>query len=185
MSRIGRKPIIIPLGIKIDINDRIVTVSNNKCKLSKKMPIGVDFNFENDNTILKIVAIEEMSKKVNISAMQGLTRSLINGMVNGINDGFVKNLEIVGVGYKAKINENSVLELSLGFSHKIFYNIPDSIKVTVDNNVKIKIEGCDKQLVGEVAATIRRFRKPDSYKGKGIRYAGEVIRLKEGKKTGK
>ena len=185
MSRIGRKSIIIPIGTKISIENRIVTVSNNKYKLSKKIPIGVDFNFEKDNTILKVMAVEEMSKKVNISAMQGLTRSLINGMVDGINNGFVKNLEIVGVGFRAKINAEGVLEMLLGFSHKIFYRIPNSIEVTVDNNVKIKIEGYDKQLVGEVAATIRRFKKPDSYKGKGIRYSGEIIKLKEGKKTGK
>jgi large subunit ribosomal protein L6 len=185
MSRIGRKPIVIPNGIEVIIEDRLVTVKDNNNSLSKTMPLGVKFCFDDENAnILKVIADESMSETINIKAMHGLARSLINSMVEGVNSGFKKELEIIGIGYKAKIN-NNIIELSLGYSHLIKYKIPENINVVVNNNTKISVSGFDKQLVGEVAAKIRRFKKPDSFKGKGIRYSGEYIRIKEGKKTGK
>lgn len=177
MSRIGKKPIDIPAGVKVTIADGNVLVEG-KAKLSMVLPPRVAAEVK-DNQVL-VTAVDE-SRTAN--AMHGLARSLIQNMVIGVSQGFKKELQIVGIGYKAAV-AGSKLNLSLGFSHPIEFAIPEGIKVTVTPENKILIEGCDKQLVGETAAQIRRFRKPEPYKGKGIRYVDERIVLKEGKSVG-
>jgi len=177
MSRIGKKPIVIPAGVKVTIADGGVTVEG-KAKLSMTLPPRVAAEVK-DNQVL-VTATDE-SRTAN--AMHGLARSLIQNMVIGVSQGFRKELQIVGIGYKAAV-AGSKLNLSLGFSHPIEYAIPAGIKITVTPENKITVEGCDKQLVGETAAQIRRFRKPEPYKGKGIRYVDERIVLKEGKSVG-
>ena len=177
MSRIGKKPIVIPAGVKVTIADGGVSVEG-KAKLSMTLPPRVAAEVK-DNQVL-VTATDE-SRTAN--AMHGLARSLIQNMVIGVSQGFRKELQIVGIGYKAAV-AGSKLNLSLGFSHPIEYAIPAGIKITVTPENKITVEGCDKQLVGETAAQIRRFRKPEPYKGKGIRYVDERIVLKEGKSVG-
>ena len=177
MSRIGKKPIVIPAGVKVTIADGGVAVEG-KSKLLMTLPPRVAAEVK-DNQVL-VTATDE-SRTAN--AMHGLARSLIQNMVIGVSQGFRKELQIVGIGYKAAV-AGSKLNLSLGFSHPIEYAIPAGIKVTVTPENKIIVEGCDKQLVGETAAQIRRFRKPEPYKGKGIRYVDERIVLKEGKSVG-
>jgi large subunit ribosomal protein L6 len=175
MSRVGNKPIPLPSGVKVSQNNNVVLVEGPKDKLSKALPPLVELKIEND--LLTLTRVEETQKA---RAMHGLARSLINGMVIGVSKGFRKDLEIVGIGYKAQSGTNK-LTLNLGYSHPIEYIVPKGIKVSVADNTKITVEGSDKQVVGEVAATIRKFRKPEPYKGKGIRYAGEHIVIKEGK----
>lgn len=178
MSRIGKKPIAIPSGVKVTIANGNMTVEGSKAKLVKHVPPEVDIAVNESEITVNVLKDSKTS-----SAMQGLTRSLLAGMVEGVTSGFKKNLEIVGVGYRAKLAGNN-LELALGFSHPVIYPIPQGAKITVTDTTKISVEGADKQIVGEVAATIRKFKKPEPYKGKGIRYAGEHITLKEGKSVG-
>ncbi len=177
MSRIGKKPIDIPAGVKVTFADGNVVVEGKE-KLSMAMPPHVTAEVK-ENQVL--VSAADESRKAN--AMHGLARSLIQNMVIGVSQGFRKELQIVGIGYKAAVT-GSTLNLSLGYSHPIAFQIPAGIKVTVTPENKIFVEGCDKQLVGETAAQIRRFRKPEPYKGKGIRYVDERIVLKEGKSVG-
>jgi large subunit ribosomal protein L6 len=177
MSRIGKKPVTVPSGVKVAIADGAVTVEGKE-KLLVKLPPKVSVEVQDDQVI---VSRNDDSRES--GAMQGLTRSLINNMVIGVTEGFKKELQIVGVGYRAQVN-GSNLVLSLGYSHPVEYAIPAGINVTVADNTKITVEGADKQLVGETAATIRRFRKPEPYKGKGVRYVDEHISLKEGKSVG-
>lgn len=178
MSRIGKKPIAIPSGVKVTIANGLMTVEGSKAKLVKQIPPEVDIAVNGSEITVNVPKESKTS-----SAMQGLTRSLLAGMVEGVTSGFKKNLEIIGVGYRAKLAGNN-LELALGFSHPVIYPIPQGAKITVTDTTKISVEGADKQIVGEVAATIRKFKKPEPYKGKGIRYAGEHITLKEGKSVG-
>lgn len=178
MSRIGKKPIAIPSGVKVTLANGNMIVEGAKVKLVKGIPPEVDIAINGSEILVNIPKESKTS-----SAMQGLTRSLLAGMIEGVTKGFKKNLEIVGVGYRAKMTGNN-LELALGFSHPVIYPIPEGAKVTVTDTTKISVEGADKQIVGEVAATIRRFKKPEPYKGKGIRYAGEHITIKEGKSVG-
>jgi large subunit ribosomal protein L6 len=175
MSRIGKKAIEIPSGVKVSVENEHMIVEGPKSKLTKKVPPRVTIHIE--DAVINVKAIDETKES---SAMQGLTRSLLAGMVEGVTKGFKKNLEIIGVGYRAKITGKQ-LDLSLGFSHPVLFNIPEGIEIKVTDNTKIEVEGSDKQQVGEVAATIRRYRKPEPYKGKGIRYVGEYIAMKEGK----
>lgn len=178
MSRIGNKAIKVPSGVKVEIKDGTVAVEG-KTKLSMSLPPRTNAVVEND-----VITVLRTDDTRTSNAMQGLARSLINNMIIGVTAGFKKELQIIGVGYRAQIN-GSKLGLSLGYSHPVEYDIPQGIKVTVTENVKIAVEGADKHMVGEVAATIRRFRKPEPYKGKGIRYVGEHIVMKEGKTVGK
>ena len=177
MSRIGKKPIDIPAGVKVTFADGNVVVEGKE-KLSMALPPHVTAEVK-ENQVL--VSAADESRKAN--AMHGLARSLIQNMVIGVSQGFRKELQIVGIGYKAAV-AGSKLNLSLGYSHPIEFQIPAGIKVSVTPENKITVEGCDKQLVGETAAQIRRFRKPEPYKGKGIRYVDERIVLKEGKSVG-
>ena len=177
MSRIGKKAIDLPSGVKVSVTDGVVTVEG-KSKLTLALPPKVSVEVEEN-----VVRVGRLDDSRESSAMQGLARSLINNMVIGVVAGFKKDLQIVGVGYRAQLTGKKLV-LNVGFSHPIEYQVPEGITITVTDNVKISVEGADKQLVGEAAATIRRFRKPEPYKGKGIRYVNEQITLKEGKSVG-
>jgi len=176
MSRIGNKTIAIPSGVKVAVDAAGVKVEG-KTMLSMPLPPLVAVEVKDGH-----VHVTMASEDRKASAMQGLTRSLINNMVIGVSKGFKKELQIVGVGYKAQLTGKKLV-LNLGYSHAIEFLVPDSVKVAVEG-LKIMIEGADKQAVGEVAAEIRRFRPPEPYKGKGIRYSDERIILKEGKSVG-
>jgi large subunit ribosomal protein L6 len=178
MSRIGRQPIIIPEGVEVAIADALVTVKGPKGELSCNILKGLEVA-KNDNQV--IVA----QKTVNPDTQKqfGLQRTLISNMVVGVSEGYTKELEINGVGYRAQM-KGKTLEMSLGFSHPIEYNAPDGVEVSVNQNV-ITITGYDKQKVGATAANIRMFKKPEPYKGKGIKYVGEHIRRKAGKAAAK
>jgi large subunit ribosomal protein L6 len=176
MSRIGNKAVEIPDKVKVNIDDKgAVSVEGPKGKLDWKLPRQIRASVK-DNRISVVREAETRSVK----ALHGLSRSLVHNMVQGVSEGFTKQLEIEGVGFKAAV-QGSTLNLSLGFSHPVPFSIPKDIKITVAENTKIKVEGVDKKLVGQVAADIRRFYPPEPYKGKGVRYAGEQIRRKVGK----
>lgn len=176
MSRIGNKTIAIPSGVKVAVDAAGVTVEG-KSTLSIPLPPLVAVEVKDGHVHVAMAAEDRKA-----SAMQGLARSLINNMVIGVSKGFRKELQIIGVGYKAQLTGKKLV-LNLGYSHPIEYSVPDDVKVVVEGP-KISIEGADKQSVGQVAAEIRRFRPPEPYKGKGIRYSDERIILKEGKSVG-
>ncbi len=176
MSRIGNKAVGIPDKVRVSIdNDGEVSVEGPKGKLSWKLPCGIKASVK-DNRLSLVREAETRSVK----ALHGLSRSLVHNMVQGVSEGFSKELEIEGVGFKAAV-QGSTLNLSLGFSHPIPFSIPKDIKITVAENTRVTIQGVDKKLVGQVAADIRRFYPPEPYKGKGVRYAGEQVRRKVGK----
>ena len=185
VSRIGRKPIKIPTGVKVEIkDDGIVVVEGPKGKLEKKLPPLVKVNIDGDTVV---VLQEDVRKKLRnkAKAFQGLARSLINNMVIGVTQGFKKSLDIVGLGYKAEVKGNEIV-FSLGYSHPINFKLPEGITAKTEKGsgevqVRVIVEGIDKELVGQVAANIKRLRPPEPYKGKGIRYTGEVILRKAGK----
>lgn len=175
MSRIGNKPIIIPAGVKVDIDGSKITVNGPKATLGMEMHKDMKANIA-DGTLTVVRPSDEKNHK----ALHGLTRSLINNMVVGVSDGFKKSLDIQGIGFKA-VKEGKKIILTLGYSHLIEVEEPDGITLEVPAPNKIIVSGADKQLVGETAAKIRAFRVPDAYKGKGIKYDYEVLKLKEGK----
>lgn len=175
MSRIGKQPIAVPPKVKVEVKGRQVQVEGPKGKLSYEMPVRTTLKVENGNILVSRDGDDAQAK-----ALHGLSRALLNNMVKGVSEGFVKKLEIQGVGFKAAV-AGSVVNLSLGFSHPINYPIPAQIKVTVEENTKLTIEGPDRQVVGRVASEIRSFYPPEPYKGKGVRYAGEHVQRKEGK----
>jgi large subunit ribosomal protein L6 len=175
MSRIGKQPIVIPPKVKVAINGRQVLVEGPKGKLNLELPRRTSLKVE-DGKIL----VSRQGDDAQARALHGLSRALVNNMVKGVTDGFVKKLEIQGVGFKAAVQGKAV-NLNLGYSHPISYPVPDQIKVTVEENTKLTIEGPDRQVVGQVAAEIRGFYPPEPYKGKGVRYAGERVQRKEGK----
>ena len=176
MSRIGNKPVDIPEKVKVNISgDGAVAVEGPKGKLSWNLPRNIKGSVK-DNSVSIVRDTETRSVK----ALHGLSRSLVHNMVQGVSEGFTKNLEIEGVGFKAAVQGQN-LNLSLGFSLPILFPIPKEIKITVAENTKLTIQGIDKKLVGQVAADIRRYYPPEPYKGKGVRYAGEQVRRKEGK----
>ena len=174
MSRVGKLPITVPQGVRINLQGAVLKVEGPKGKLQHEIPPGLKLETA-DN---KITVSREVEQK-KVRALHGLTRTLIANMVCGVTQGFKKELEIVGVGYRADISSN-VLNLTLGYSHPIKFPLPEGITGKVDKQV-ITLEGIDKGLVGQTAAKVRRLRKPDSYKGKGVRYLGEVIKTKVGK----
>jgi large subunit ribosomal protein L6 len=178
MSRIGNQPIPVPSGVKVSLDNNIVLVEGAKAKLTKELPPLVKLKIEDE-----VLTVTRDNETKQARAMHGLTRSLIASMVIGVTEGFKKQLEIIGVGYKAQV-QGSKLVLTLGYSHPIEYNIPEGVTVAVENNTQLTVTGADKQMVGETAAIIRRYRKPEPYKGKGIRYLGEHIIMKEGKTVG-
>jgi large subunit ribosomal protein L6 len=176
MSRIGNKAVDIPDKVKVNISkEGAVAVEGPMGKLNWTLPSGIKADVA-DNRISLVRSAETRSVK----ALHGLSRSLVNNMVEGVSKGFTKSLIIEGVGFKAAV-QGTNLNLSLGFSHPILFPIPQDIKVVVTENTKISISGIDKKVVGQVAADIRRYYPPEPYKGKGVRYVGEVIRRKEGK----
>ncbi|MEJ7769174.1 MAG: 50S ribosomal protein L6 [Chitinophagaceae bacterium] len=184
MSRIGKQPVTLPGGVTVTVGaDNIITIKGPKGQLQQ--PIDRDIKIEvKDGS----VEIARPTDQIRHRALHGLYRSLVSNMVKGVTDGFKKNLELVGVGFKAT-NQGNVLDLALGFSHNIIFDVPKELKLTTltekGQNPKISIEGIDKQLLGQVAAKIRGLRKPEPYKGKGVRYVGEVVRKKAGKAAGK
>jgi large subunit ribosomal protein L6 len=179
MSRIGKMPIPLSNQAKIEINDSNIRVSGPKGTLEQRLTDQVTVSEENG--VITVLRIDD-SKKA--KAQHGLYRMLISNMVDGVTKGFTKKLEIAGVGYRAEL-KNDLLALTLGYSHMIYFKAPDEIKIEVPDQVTVLVSGIDKALVGQVAAKIRSFRKPEPYRGKGIKYAGEVIRRKEGKAAGK
>ncbi|GAA2136596.1 50S ribosomal protein L6 [Nocardioides koreensis] len=176
MSRIGRMPVVVPSGVDVAIDGPLVTVKGPKGTLSHTVvsPITVE---KNDDVLNVSRPDDERESR----ARHGLTRTLVNNMVVGVTEGYEKKLEIVGVGYRVLSKGPTQLEFQLGYSHPITFNAPEGITFTVDGPTRLGVQGIDKQLVGEVAANIRKLRKPEPYKGKGVRYAGEQIRRKVGK----
>ncbi len=184
MSRIGKAPVTIPNGVTVTIGkDNMITVKGPKGEL--KEAIDRDITVETENGVLNL---SRPTDQIRHRAMHGLYRALIANMVKGVTEGYKKELELVGVGYKAS-NQGNLLDLSLGYSHNIVFEVPKELKVSTatekGQNPKIFIEGTDKQLLGQVAAKIRGLRKPEPYKGKGVKYSNEVIRRKAGKAAGK
>ncbi|MBN1280001.1 MAG: 50S ribosomal protein L6 [Chlorobium sp.] len=179
MSRIGKMPIALAGQAKIEISDDNIKVTGPKGTLEQAMVSQVCVKEEDGSVTVGRV---DDSKKAR--AMHGLYRMLINNMVEGVTKGFTRKLEIAGVGYRAEL-KNDMLALSLGYSHMIYFKAPDCIKIEVPDQTTILISGIDKALVGQVAAKIRSFRKPEPYRGKGIKYQGEIVRRKEGKAAGK
>lgn len=176
MSRIGKKLIELPEKVKLSVSgEGAISVEGPKGKLEWNLPKLINARVDGTK-----VTLERGSEDRRVRALHGLSRALVNNMVTGVSAGFVKDLEIQGVGFKAAV-KGPILDLNLGFSHDIHFPIPQGIKVTVAENTKIKIEGIDRQLVGQVAADIRAYYPPEPYKGKGVRYAGEKIQRKEGK----
>ena len=176
MSRIGNKAIEIPEKVKVTVGgDGAVSVEGPKGKLHWKLPRDIRANVEENR-----VSLVREAETRGVKALHGLSRSLVHNMVQGVSEGFTKQLEIEGVGFRAAV-QGPTLNLSLGFSHPVQFSIPKDIKITVTDNTKITIQGADKKLVGQVAADIRGFYPPEPYKGKGVRYAGEQIRRKVGK----
>lgn len=175
MSRIGRAPITVPAGVKVETQDHTVTVTGPKGTLTQELPGVISITLEN-GTLTVSRADESKTSK----SLHGLSRTLVANMVTGVTTGFTKALEINGVGYRvAKVGENLVFQV--GYSHPVQMNPPQGISFAVDGTTKLSVSGIDKQLVGQVAANIRSIRKPEPYKGKGIKYAAEVIRRKAGK----
>ncbi|MDB6153795.1 MAG: ribosomal protein [Chthoniobacteraceae bacterium] len=176
MSRIGNKVIDLPEKVKIDITgEGAVSAEGPKGKLSWQLPKLITGSVDGNK-----VQISRSSEDRKVRALHGLSRALVNNMITGVSAGFVKDLEIQGVGFKAAV-QGAILKLNLGFSHDILFQIPAGLKITVTENTKIKIEGIDRHLVGQAAADIRGYYPPEPYKGKGVRYAGEKIIRKEGK----
>jgi large subunit ribosomal protein L6 len=176
MSRIGNKEVEIPDKVKVNIDSEgSVSVEGPKGKLNWKLPHNIKASLKDNH-----VSVVREAETRSVKALHGLSRSLVHNMVQGVSEGYSKQLEIEGVGFKAAV-QGSTLNLSLGFSHPVPFSIPKDIKIIVADNTKITIQGVDKKLVGQVAADIRRFYPPEPYKGKGVRYVGEQIRRKEGK----
>ena len=177
MSRIGQNPINIPAGVNIDLKGTLVKVRGQKGSLEYQVHKDMNIS-EHDGTVL----VNRNSDAREQRAIHGTTRQMIHNMVVGVSEGFSKELEIIGVGYQAQV-QGTRLRLQLGYSHDIYFDMPEGITVTA-NRTEVKVEGIDKQLVGAVAAKIRSFRPPEPYKGKGIRYKGEYVRSKQGKTVG-
>ena len=175
MSRIGRMPVPIPSGVDVTIDGRAVTVTGPKGKLSLEVAEPIEVS-QNDG----IITVTRPNDEGNVRALHGLSRSLVANMVTGVTEGYRKTLEIVGVGYRVQAKGPN-LEFALGFSHPVTVSPPEGITLRVETPTRLVVEGIDKQQVGEVAANIRKLRKPDPYKGKGLRYSGEHIRRKVGK----
>ncbi len=176
MSRIGKAPIPVPAGVTVSVTPDAVTVTGPKGELSQSLPGVISIVQDGD-----VLTVERADDAKSSRALHGLVRSLVQNMVTGVTTGFQKNLEIVGVGFRAAAKGKDALELSLGFSHPVTVEAPDGIEFVVPQPTVIEVHGIDKQLVGQVAANIRRWRKPEPYKGKGIRYADEHVRRKAGK----
>ncbi len=183
MSRVGKNPISLPKGVEIQTSGDTITVKGSKGQLSQKLSEGITLEIEDG-----VIQVNRSNESKSQRALHGLYRALINNMVKGVSEGYIIKQEVVGVGYKAS-NQGNLLELNLGYSHNIFLEVPKEIVVKTETekgkNPLIILEGCDKQLIGQVAAKIRSMRKPEPYKGKGIKFQGEQLRRKAGKSAGK
>jgi large subunit ribosomal protein L6 len=175
MSRVGKKPVALPKGVECQVQADAITVKGPKGTLAMAAPAGVDVTIDGGQ-------IKLSAKNADSMKMAGTARALINNMVTGVTDGYQRKLELVGVGYRAAL-QGKDLNLTLGFSHPVMFQAPEGITITVPVQTEILVAGADKQRVGEVAAKIRAFRPPEPYKGKGVRYSGEKITLKEAKKA--
>jgi large subunit ribosomal protein L6 len=175
MSRIGKKPVTVPKGVTLQLQDHTVAVKGPKGELRRTLHEDMQVSLEKDQFTVARPSDDQKHK-----ALHGLTRTLVQNMVEGVSKGFSKTLEIQGVGYKAEPKAYGV-NLIVGYSHPVKYEAPKGIKISVDNNTTVKVEGADKELVGQVAAELRSVRPPEPYKGKGIRYVGEHVRRKAGK----
>jgi len=176
MSRIGRNPIAVPGGVEVRIAENDITVKGKMGELQLALASDVRVTMENDQLLFEPKDDSNRARR-----LWGLYRANVNNMVQGVSEGFTKSLEIQGVGYRAAV-QGKQLKLDLGYSHSVLYDIPDGITITCEKPTDIAVTGRNKQIVGQVAAEIRSFRKPEPYKGKGIRYVGEYVRRKEGKK---
>lgn len=176
MSRIGNAPIILPAGVEVSVNGRIVSVNGPKGELTVNIDPAITVSITDGQ-----VSLKRKNEQKKIKALHGLNRSLIANMILGVTDQWSKDLELVGVGFRAQVEGGNKLILNVGYSHPVEIIAPENIVFEVTENTKIKVSGIDKQLVGQVAANIKKVRRPDVYKGKGIRYAGEYIRKKAGK----
>jgi large subunit ribosomal protein L6 len=176
MSRVGKAPIPVPSGVEVSIVDRHITVKGSQGTLERDIPGEIEI--AQDDATLVVTRPDDARQN---RALHGLTRSLVNNMVVGVSAGFTKELDIVGVGYRATAQGPNKLELALGFSHPVVVDAPNGITFEVPVPTKIIVKGIDKELVGQVAANIRKIRKPEPYKGKGVRYVNEVVRRKAGK----
>jgi large subunit ribosomal protein L6 len=175
MSRIGKMPVAIPKGVTVEIQDRTVRVKGPRGELRRTLPAGIEVAVADEK-----VNVTRPNDEPRSRALHGLTRALVANMVEGVDKGFRKTLDIQGVGYKAEPKPYGV-NLVVGYSHPVEFRAPEGVKITVENNTVVKIEGADKEMVGQVAAEIRLVRPPEPYKGKGIRYQGEQVRRKAGK----
>ncbi|MBP5215247.1 MAG: 50S ribosomal protein L6 [Alphaproteobacteria bacterium] len=177
MSRVGKYPVVIPAGVELSINNNTVTAKGKFGELS--------YAFDDSHVSTKVedgkVTVSPLSQSNMARALWGTTRARINDLIKGVSEGFTKEMELVGVGYKARV-EGKKLVLSLGFSHDVLFEAPEGIKISCASPTQITIFGADKQTVGQVAAEIRKYRKPEPYKGKGVKYVNEYVRRKEGKK---
>ncbi len=178
MSRVGNLPVPIPAGVEVSVKDNVVTVKGPKGELQQSYDPLITVKVEGDEVVVTRANDERQAR-----SLHGLTRSLINNMTIGVTEGYSKTLELVGVGYRAALKGNK-LELSVGYSHPVYVEAPEGIKLDCPDQTHITVSGINKQLVGQVAADIRKWRKPEPYKGKGIRYEGEHVRHKEGKTAG-
>ena len=183
MSRIGRLPVAIPAGVEVTVAEgNVVTVKGPKGTLERALPTEMEIKVEDGH-----VVVSRPNDLKKMKSLHGLTRSLIHNMVVGVSEGYKKELELVGVGYRAS-NQGNIIELSLGYTHSIFIQLPPEVKVETkserNKNPLIILESCDKQLLGQVCSKIRSFRKPEPYKGKGVKFVGEEIRRKSGKSAG-
>jgi large subunit ribosomal protein L6 len=184
MSRIGKQPVVVPSGVTVAVSkDNVLSVKGPKGELKQEVDRDITIEVKDGQ-----VVFTRPTDQIRHRALHGLYRSLVDNMVKGVTEGFKKSLELVGVGFKAS-NQGNLLDLSLGFSHNIVFEIPKELSVKTGqekgDNPKIYLEGIDKQLIGQVAAKVRGLRKPEPYKGKGVRYIGEVVRRKAGKAAGK
>lgn len=175
MSRIGRKPIDVPPGVKVQVGERAIEVQGPRGRLTAPVPPGISFSLAGKELLCQRANDERQQR-----AFHGLARALAQNAIKGVTEGFTKELDIVGVGYRAQV-EGAKVVFALGYSHPVEYRIPEGIKVAVDKQTRVTVSGIDRQQVGQVAAEIRSLRKPDPYKQKGIRYVGEVLKKKAGK----
>ena len=176
MSRIGRNPITIPAGVTVEVADAVVTVKGPNGTMHRTLPDGITLSQEGD-----VLTVARASEETSQKSLHGLTRTLVSNMVVGVTTGWTKELEIIGVGFRAATSNPAVLDLALGFSHPVKFDAPEGVTFEVPTPTRVVIKGADKEVVGQVAATIRKIRKPEPYKGKGVRYLGEKVLRKAGK----
>jgi large subunit ribosomal protein L6 len=176
MSRIGRNPITVPSSVNVSVADGIVSVKGPNGSMTRVLPEGITLHQEGDQ-----LSVDRLNDETAYRSLHGLTRTLVSNMVTGVTEGWSKELEIIGVGYRAAAGAPGVLDLALGFSHPVKFTAPEGITFEVPAPTRVIVKGADKEVVGQVAATIRKIRKPEPYKGKGVRYLGERVARKAGK----